>query len=50
MQKEYYKTNETLDVLNSGFPATLKKNQFSNMLFKENLFLKTLPMNLPPFC
>ena len=26
MQKEYYKTNETLDVLNSGFPATLKKS------------------------
>lgn len=49
MQKEYYKTNETLDVLNSRFPATLK-NQFSNMLFKENLFPKTLPMSLPPFC
>ena len=28
MQKEYYKTNETLDVLNSGFPATLKKSIF----------------------
>ena len=26
MQKEYYKTNETLDVLNSRFPATLKKS------------------------
>ena len=26
MQKEYYKTNEILDVLNSGFPATLKKS------------------------
>ena len=26
MQMEYYKTYETLDVLNSGFPATLKKS------------------------